>query len=137
MIQAITRKKSLILRSSRHICDELSIIVPVHNGDDVLSCILLDGEALDFLHFPSSFHFSKSIIRVGLSKIRIKRIEEIKKRFSLTVSSKYRIQRMISRYSPQKTDCFKKTELREKEERSILQIIISLYNYGSVSPYFF
>ena len=87
MIQAITRKKSLILRSSRHICDELSIIVPVHNGDDVLSCILLDGEALDLLHFPSSFHFSESIIRFGLNKLRKKRIYIFESVFKISNSA--------------------------------------------------
>ena len=67
------------MRSSWHICDELAIIVSVHNGDDVIPCILLDGEELNLLHFRSSLHFSESIIRVGLNKIRIKRIKEIKK----------------------------------------------------------
>jgi hypothetical protein len=43
----------------------------------VIPCILLDGEALNLLHFRSSLHFSESIIRVGLNKIRIKRIKMI------------------------------------------------------------
>ena len=45
--------------------------MPVHNGDNVLLCILLDGEALNLIHFPSNFHFSESIIRVEPNKLRI------------------------------------------------------------------
>jgi hypothetical protein len=38
---------------------------------------LVGWRGVEFAPFPSSFHFSESIIRVGPNKLRIKRIKKI------------------------------------------------------------
>jgi hypothetical protein len=80
-LEQLDLQHSAVQRLSWHVCDELAIMVPIHDVDYVLPCSLLNGEALDLLHFPSSFHFSEGIVGVGPNKCRMKRVKKIKNRF--------------------------------------------------------